>query len=146
MILNFIKSIFHYELYILPIYLIIRLLYLRNKKINIKRELLLIIFASTIIMLLSQTIICEFYLDNGVHIKKGIHNNNFIPYGFLLPSLYEIKGKHVVLLGLSLSLFIELSQLFLPRLTDIDDIILNTFGTFIVYQLYKYCVKIYNRE
>ena len=54
MILNFIKSIFHYELYILPIYLIIRLLYLRNKKINIKRELLLIIFASTIIMLLSQ--------------------------------------------------------------------------------------------
>ena len=124
MILNFIKSIFHYELYILPIYLIIRLLYLRNKKINIKRELLLIIFVSTIIMLLSQTIICEFYLDNGVHIKKGIHNNNFIPfkifydsyishikygnytyfiisllgnivlfipYGFLLPSLYEIK-------------------------------------------------------
>ena len=148
MILNFIKSIFHYELYILPIYLIIRLLYLRNKKINIKRELLLIIFASTIIMLLSQTIICEFYLDNGVHIKKGIHNNNFIPfkifydsyishikygnytyfiisllgnivlfipYGFLLPSLYEIKGKYVVLLGFSLSLFIELSQLFLPR-------------------------------
>jgi glycopeptide antibiotics resistance protein len=179
MILNFIKSIFHYELYILPIYLIIRLLYLRNKKINIKRELLLIIFASTIIMLLSQTIICEFYLDNGVHIKKGIHNNNFIPfkifydsyishikygnytyfiisllgnivlfipYGFLLPSLYEIKGKHVVLLGLSLSLFIELSQLFLPRWTDIDDIILNTFGTFVGYQLYKYCVKIYNRE
>lgn len=179
MILNFIKSILHYELYILPIYLIIRLLYLRNKKINIKRELLLIIFASTIIMLLSQTIICEFYLDNGVHIKKGIHNNNFIPfkifydsyishikygnytyfiisllgnivlfipYGFLLPSLYEIKGKHVVLFGLSLSLFIELSQLFLPRWTDIDDIILNTFGTFIGYQLYKYYVKIYNRE
>lgn len=179
MILNFIKSILHYELYILPIYLIIRLLYPRNKKINIKRELLLIIFASTIIMLLSQTIICEFYLENGVHIKKGIHNNNFIPfkifydsyishikygnytyfiisllgnivlfipYGFLLPSLYEIKAKHVVLLGLSLSLFIELSQLFLPRWTDIDDIILNTFGTFIGYQLYKYYVKIYNRE
>ena len=62
------------------------------------------------------------------------------------PSLYEIKGKHVVLLGLSLSLFIELSQLFLPRWTDIDDIILNTFGTFIGYPLYKYCVKIYNRE
>lgn len=179
MILNFIKSIFHYELYILPIYLIIRLLYLRNKKINIKRELLLIIFASTIIMLLSQTIICEFYLDNGVHIKKGIHNNNFIPfkifydsyishikygnytyfiisllgnivlfipYGFLLPSLYKIKGKYVVLLGLSLSLFIELFQLFLPRWTDIDDIILNTFGTFIGFLLYKYCVKIYHRE
>lgn len=179
MILNFIKSILHYELYILPIYLIIRLLYFRNKKINIKRELLLIIFASTIIMLLSQTIICEFYLENGVHIKKGIHNNNFIPfkifydsyishikygnytyfiisllgnivlfipYGFLLPSLYEIKGKHVVLLGFSLLLFIELSQLFLPRWTDIDDIILNTFGTFVGYQLYKYYVKIYNRE
>lgn len=179
MILNFIKSIFHYELYILPIYLIIRLLYLRNKKINIKRELLLIIFMSIIIMLLSQTIICEFYLDNGVHIKEGIHNNNFIPFkifydsyishikygnytyfiinllgniilfipiGFLLPSLYKIKEKYVVLLGLSLSLFIELFQLFLPRWTDIDDIILNTFGTFIGFLLYKYCVKIYHRE
>ena len=179
MILNFIKSIFHYELYILPIYLIIRLIYLRNRKINIKRELLLLIFMSIIIMLLSQTIICEFYLDNGVHIKEGIHNNNFIPfkifydsyishvkygnytyfiisllgnivlfipYGFLLPSLYKIKGKYVVLLGLSLSLFIELFQLFLPRWTDIDDIILNTFGTFIGYLLYKYCVKIYHRE
>ena len=130
-------------------------------------------------MLLSQTIICEFYLDNGVHIKKGIHNNNFIPfkifydsyishikygnytyfiisllgnivlfipYGFLLPILYKVKGKYVVLLGLSLSLFIELFQLFLPRWTDIDDIILNTFGTFIGYLLYKYYVKIYNRE
>lgn len=179
MILNFIKSIFHYELYTLPIYLIIRLFYLRNRKINIKREILLLIFMSIIIMLLSQTIICEFYLDNGVHIKKGIHNNNFIPfkifydsyishikygnytyfiisllgnivlfipYGFLLPILYKVKGKYVVLLGLSLSLFIELFQLFLPRWTDIDDIILNTFGTFIGYLLYKYYVKIYNRE
>lgn len=179
MILNFIKSILHYELYILPIYIIIRIIYLRNKKIDVKREVILLLFIFTIIMLLSQTIICEFYLNNGVHIKEGIHNNNFIPfkifydsyishikygnytyfiisllgniilfipYGFLLPSLYKIKGKCVVLLGLSLSLFIELFQLFLPRWTDIDDIILNTFGTFIGYLLYKYCVKIYHRE
>lgn len=179
MILNFIKSILHYELYILPIYIIIRIIYLGNKKIDVKREVILLLFIFTIIMLLSQTIICEFYLDNGIHIKEGIHNNNFIPfkifydsyishikygnytyfiisllgnivlfipYGFLLPSLYKIKGKHVVLLGLSLSLFIELFQLFLPRWTDIDDIILNTFGTFIGYLLYKYCVKIYHRE
>lgn len=179
MILNFIKSILHYELYILPIYIIIRIIYLRNKKVDVKREVILLLFIFTIIMLLSQTIICEFYLDNGIHIKEGIHNNNFIPfkifydsyishikygnytyfiisllgnivlfipYGFLLPSLYKIKGKYVVLLGLSLSLFIELFQLFLPRWTDIDDIILNTFGTFIGYLLYKYCVKIYHRE
>lgn len=179
MILNFIRSILHYELYILPIYIIIRIIYLGNKKIDVKREVILLLFIFTIIMLLSQTIICEFYLDNGIHIKEGIHNNNFIPfkifydsyishikygnytyfiisllgnivlfipYGFLLPSLYKIKGKHVVLLGLSLSLFIELFQLFLPRWTDIDDIILNTFGTFIGYLLYKYCVKIYHRE
>lgn len=179
MILNFIKSILHYELYILPIYIIIRIIYLRNKKIDVKREVLLLLFISTIIMLLSQTILCEFHFNKSFYINKGIHSNNFIPfkifydsyishikygnytyfiisllgnivlfipYGFLLPSLYKIKGKYVVLLGFSLSLFIELFQLFLPRWTDIDDIILNTFGTFIGYLLYKYCVKIYHRE
>ena len=60
--------------------------------------------------------------------------------------LSKIKGKTVILFGFALSLFIELFQLFLPRWTDIDDIILNTFGTLIGYLLYKYCVKIYNRE
>ena len=179
MILNYTKSILNYELCILPLYIIIRIIYLRNKKINIKRELVLLLFISTIIMLLSQTILCEFSFSNGIHINKGIHNNNFIPLkifydsyishikygnytyfiisllgniilfipiGILLPCLYKIKGKTVILFGFALSLFIELFQLFLPRWTDIDDIILNTFGTLIGYLLYKYCVKIYNRE
>lgn len=179
MILNFIKSILHYELYILPIYIIIRIIYLRNKKIDVKREVLLLLFIFTIIMLLSQTILCEFHFNKSVYINKGIHNNNFIPFkifydsyishikygnytyfiinllgniilfipiGFLLPYLYKIKCKTVIFIGFTLSLFIELFQLFLPRWTDIDGIILNTFGTLIGYLLYKYCDKIYNRE
>lgn len=130
-------------------------------------------------MLISQTILCEFYIDNGLKIKYGIHNNNFIPFkifygsyisyikygnynyfiisllgnivlfiplGLLIPFIYKTKGKFVILIGFCFSLFIELFQLMLPRWTDIDDIILNTFGTLIGYLLYKLYVKIYNRE
>lgn len=180
MILYFIKSIFYYELCILPMYSIIRFIYLllNKKRINIKKEILLLIFVSIITMILSQTILCEFYINNGIHIKLGIHNNNFIPFkifydsyichikyenyvyftisllgniilfipiGFFLPMIYDIKGKYVILIGCLFSLFIELFQLILPRWTDIDDILLNTFGVLIGYLLYKLCVKIYNR-
>lgn len=178
-ILEFIKSIFCYEICIIPIYILIRYLYIKNKKINIKREVLLLLFISTIVMLLSQTILCEFYFDRGLRIRDGIHNNNFIPFkifydsyisyikygnymyfiisllgniilfipiGFLLPFIYKINSKFIILIGFLFSLFIELFQLLLPRWTDIDDIILNTFGTLIGYLLYKLYVKIYNRE
>lgn len=180
MILYFTKSIFYYELHILPIYLIIRFIFLllNKEKINIKREIILLVFVFIVIMILSQTIICEFYIDNGINIKSGIHNNNFIPFkifydsyvshikygnyvyftisllgniilfipiGFLLPMIYDIKGKYVILIGCLFSSFIELFQLVLPRWTDIDDVLLNTFGVLIGYLLYKLYVKIYNR-
>ena len=59
--------------------------------------------------------------------------------------IYDIKGKYVILIGCLFSSFIELFQLVLPRWTDIDDVLLNTFGVLIGYLLYKLYVKIYNR-
>jgi len=55
----------------------------------------------------------------------------FIPFGTLLVLLSKRCQKlYVTLLaGAGLSLFIELLQLFSIRITDIDDIILNTAGT-----------------
>ncbi len=52
----------------------------------------------------------------------------FIPFGFIIPLLWNISNKKVIIIGFSISLFIEIMQLFLSRGTDIDDLILNTIG------------------
>lgn len=54
----------------------------------------------------------------------------FIPIGFFLPLLWKPLQKFwkVLLCGFGLSLMIELTQLLLPRGTDVDDLWLNTLG------------------
>ena len=61
----------------------------------------------------------------------------FIPLGFLLPTIWsDFRSlKKTVLVGFSLSLTIELLQLFTFRLTDVDDLITNTLGTALGYFL-----------
>ena len=61
----------------------------------------------------------------------------FIPVGFTLTLLWNVKTKQVILIGFLISLYIEVSQLFLSRGTDIDDLILNTIGTIIGLIIYK---------
>ena len=55
----------------------------------------------------------------------------FVPFGFFLPILWETfrKIKNAALAGLITTLFIEISQIFTFRTTDINDIITNTIGT-----------------
>lgn len=65
----------------------------------------------------------------------------FMPFGFILPILYRQKGRIVILSGFLLSLFIEISQLFLMRGTDIDYLILNTLGVALGYLLYRLLCK-----
>lgn len=57
----------------------------------------------------------------------------FMPLGFLLPLIWrEFKSvKKVVSAGFLFSLAIELSQLLNLRDTDINDLIMNTFGAFL---------------
>lgn len=52
----------------------------------------------------------------------------FMPIGFCIPLLWNVSKRKVVLIGAGTSLFIECTQLFLRRGTDIDDLILNTIG------------------
>lgn len=56
----------------------------------------------------------------------------FMPMGFLLPVIWHEyrSAKKTVLTGFAVSFFIEVSQIFTFRLTDIDDLITNTLGTF----------------
>lgn len=63
----------------------------------------------------------------------------FMPFGFLLPAIWrEYRSlKATALAGLSLSLFIEILQIFTFRLTDVDDLITNTAGCVIGYYIGK---------
>lgn len=62
----------------------------------------------------------------------------FMPIGFLIPLLWDKLNsfKNVVLFGFATSLLIELTQLFLIRGTDIDDLILNTVGAVLGYLVF----------
>lgn len=63
----------------------------------------------------------------------------FIPLGIVWPSVYKDLNKHwkVLLAGMGFSLFIEIFQLpFYDRVSDIDDLLLNSLGFSIGYLLY----------
>lgn len=66
----------------------------------------------------------------------------FLPLGLLLPILWEPfrKFRNSLLAGFGLSLFIEVSQLFTFRSTDIDDLIMNTLGTVIGFLIIRFCI------
>lgn len=63
----------------------------------------------------------------------------FIPLGFMLPCIwkkYEMLWK-TALSGITFSLIIELSQLFNRRITDIDDLLMNTLGALIGWVIFR---------
>lgn len=64
----------------------------------------------------------------------------FMPLGFLLPAIWkEFRSlKIIALTGLSLSLFVEILQIFTFRLTDVDDLITNTAGCVAGYYIAKW--------
>jgi len=57
----------------------------------------------------------------------------FVPVGFLLPLLWKRFGKwrRTLLCGFAFTLSIEIIQLFNERVTDIDDLLMNTLGTMV---------------
>lgn len=64
----------------------------------------------------------------------------FVPIGFLFPIAIKSKKwnyKNITITGFCCSLIIEFLQMFAGRMSEIDDIILNTTGTIVGYSLYK---------
>ena len=61
----------------------------------------------------------------------------FMPIGFCLPLLWNVRAKKVIFMGFIISLYIEVTQLFLNRGTDVDDLILNTIGTILGLLIYR---------
>lgn len=71
----------------------------------------------------------------------------FLPMGFFLPLLWKRLSnvKVVIFFGILISALIEISQLYICRGTDIDDLILNTVGTFMGYLSYRLINKLFPR-
>ncbi len=65
----------------------------------------------------------------------------FIPFGFVIPLLWNVSNRKVIVIGACISFFIEISQLLLARGTDVDDLILNTSGVILGLLLYKLLYK-----
>lgn len=67
-----------------------------------------------------------------VHTNVNLWGNIlvFIPIGFLIPLLWDMKRPLLggTLWATGISLFIELFQIVTPRISDVDDVILNTLG------------------
>ena len=69
----------------------------------------------------------------------------FVPLGFFFSLLWNLSIKKVLLFGFLCSLFIEVTQLFLPRYTDVDDLILNTLGAWFGFLLCRGVCKLFPR-
>lgn len=72
----------------------------------------------------------------------------FVPFGFFLPMLWkEFRNiKSVALAGIVATSFVEISQLFTGRATDIDDIITNSIGTLIGYFTVRFVTENFTKR
>ena len=99
---------------------------------------------------LKETI--KMFKGNGSGVRRGLYNvvGNillFVPFGFLIPLLFDRYNNilKVTFYGLIASLAIEVIQYFTAmNITDIDDVIFNTFGAvvgIICYKIFSLIVK-----
>lgn len=72
----------------------------------------------------------------------------FMPLGFLLPTIWpQFRTiKKTVCTGFLFSLAIELGQLLNHRITDIDDLLMNTLGAILGYLLYRTLFKMIDKR
>ncbi len=72
----------------------------------------------------------------------------FVPLGLFLPTLWkEFRSmKQSLIAGLATTAFIELSQLFTGRATDIDDMITNCVGTVIGYWIARWVTSRFTKR
>lgn len=85
------------------------------------------------------------YRENGIWMVLYLVVGNvawFVPFGFLLPMIWQrLKSFYTIPLGFLLSLIIESGQLALNKgMFEIDDLVLNTTGCAVgcfIYKIYR---------
>lgn len=157
LLLNIIKDIYPFTLYILEIYMGIRMVYIiKNKiKIDIFKEITVILFIIYIVVLF-YIISKPIYIYNIINIKpfKEIFRYNitskyfiknmignillFIPYSLFVSYYLKLNKLYIIIImSFILSFSIEFIQIKIGRVFDIDDIILNMVSSIIGYFIYK---------
>ena len=129
--------------------------YVKHERISVFHRFLIVLFGIYLTILFSLTVVPVWnwkfsFIGQNINLLPlqvlttmagnplNLYGNilMFIPFGFLFVLLTKhIKFYVVTLSGALLSLLIEILQLFSFRATDIDDVILNTLGTFIGFLL-----------
>lgn len=142
-------------IFVVPVVIILRYAIFRQRNFN--QFVAILIFALYSIAVFSAVgipTVGTFKVDFGVnliplidiinsppeYIKNTILNIIlFVPMGFLVPTIWKNYRfiKTMFFMGLALSVIIEILQIFTFRLTDIDDLITNTAGTIIGYDISK---------
>lgn len=87
------------------------------------------------------------FLRDGFEISTILNIIFFIPFGFLLPALWEKYHslRKTIFSALTFSLIIEFGQLFIKfRATDINDLAMNVLGGILGWIIYKIGGKIFN--
>ena len=161
------------------IWLIIRIaVWMKQKKIDFKREVVLLLMYINLAVILRFTffpmskvnghiqplvldtaavfpfrvnlipLVNLFDYDSKRDLLLNVIGNTamFVPSGIVLPIVYKGLNTHrkVISAGIGVSLCIEILQLpFYDRVSDIDDLILNTIGVIVGYGIYTLlqCVR-----
>lgn len=85
----------------------------------------------------------------GLSIADMLNLILFIPFGFFSPIVFsKLKNKRIygILIGVIVSVVIEFLQTFTGRFAELDDILMNTLGTFLGYEVCLLLSKRKNRE
>lgn len=90
------------------------------------------------------TLFSHIYTDTTQYVANVVL---FIPFGFLLPLLWKRFEScyQTIAAGALFSFFIEMLQCFNARVTDIDDLIMNTIGTVLGFAFCLLLQKIFPR-
>lgn len=144
--------------------LLIRIQYLeiRKKQFILHRELIIITFVVYLLSLYHTVTfdnmnlgtmnlepfaeILRYEIGSNLFYKNVVGNIIlFIPFGFYIAYFLKIKDFiYLFFVSILLSSIIEVSQSMIGRVFDIDDIILNVFGTFIGFIVFRIIYKIKN--
>jgi glycopeptide antibiotics resistance protein len=87
-------------------------------------------------------------LNDGLEISTILNIILFMPFGFLLPTLWTKYRRLLPTLcsGILFSIIIEIAQLFIPfRASDITDLIMNTLGTICGWIIFNIISKIFHK-
>lgn len=141
---------------LLPVLIILRFLFFRQD--SLKKSVMVFAFAAYLSAVFTvvgiptvrnMTVYAEFnwiplldVVNSPLEYSKNTFLNVllFVPLGFLLPAIWSRYRslKKTLLIGLGLSLLIEILQIFTFRLTDVDDLLTNTAGAVIGYLLSRW--------